>query len=79
MGAYADDVVMWTWLVALLGTLVLLALAWRHVARAEHALARARSGLGALDEVAAAGADLDAATRETAGERLRLHTRASEV
>ncbi len=79
MAAYADDMVMWTWVVALLGTLAAFAIAWRSLARAEAALARARAGLDGIDQVVAAGAELDVATRDSAGERVRLHTRASDV
>lgn len=79
MIAYADDVVMWTWVVALLGTLVAFSFAWRSLQRAEVALARVRTGLGGVGDVSQASIDLDGATRETTGERVRLHTRASEV
>lgn len=79
MIAYADDMVMWTWVVALLGTLVAFSLAWRSLQRAEVALVRVRTGLDAIGEVSRAASDLDGATRDTTGERVRLHTRASDA
>ena len=72
------DVVMWMWAVALVGTLVAFALAWRGLARADVAVARLRDELGGLDAVAGGRAELDAATRAGAGERVRLHTRVAE-
>jgi hypothetical protein len=75
--AYADDVVMWMWVAALLGTLVAFAIAWRALARAETALADLGRELSGLDAVGAARADLEDATRAVAGERIRLRTRAA--
>lgn len=72
------DVVMWMWVVALLGTLVAFALAWRGLARADVGLAHLRQELGGLDAVTSARAELDDATRAGTGERVRLHTRAAE-
>jgi len=72
------DVVMWMWVAALLGTLVAFALAWRSIARADLALARVHTELDGLDAVAPARSELDDATRATAGERTRLHTRVAE-
>ncbi len=74
-----SDVVMWMWVVALLGTLGAFALAWRGLARTDLAVARVRDELGGVDAVAAARAELEEATRSTAGERIRLHTRAADL
>ena len=73
-----SDVVMWMWVVALLGTLVAFALAWRGLVRTDLAVARVQGELGDLDALAAARADLEEATRSTSGERIRLHTRAAD-
>jgi hypothetical protein len=73
-----SDVVMWMWVATLLGTLVAFALAWRGIARADLALARVQTGLTGLDAVAPARSELEDATRATAGERIRLHTRVAE-
>jgi len=70
---------MWMWVLALLGTLVAFGLAWRGIARAEGATARVRSQLDGLEAVAVARAELDDATRASAGERVRLHTRLGET
>lgn len=72
------DVVMWMWVVALVGTLVAFALAWRGLTRADVAVARLHRELGGLDAVTSARVELDDATRAGAGERVRLHTRAAE-
>ena len=72
------DLVMWMWVVALLGTLVAFALAWRGLARADGALAHLHHELGGLDAVTSARAELDDATRAGTGERVRLHTRVAE-
>lgn len=74
-----SDIVMWMWVAALLGTLVAFATAWRAIARADVAVARVRAGVVAMDAVAAAHGDLEGGTRSAAGERVRLHTRATEV
>ncbi len=73
-----SDLVMWVWVVALMATLVGLALAGRAVLRAEAALVRVADGVEGLGEVAAARGELDVATRATAGSRVRLHTRLAE-
>ena len=49
------DVVMWMWVVALLGTLVALTLAWRGLMRTDVGLAHLRQELGGLDAVTALG------------------------
>ena len=72
------DVVMWMWVVALLGTLVAFALAWRAITRTELATARLHGELAELDTVAHARSGLEAATRATAGGRVRLHTRVAD-
>jgi hypothetical protein len=72
------DVVMWMWALALLGTLVVFGLAWRSITRAEVAVTRLDGELGGLDALAGARAELDEATRATAGERVRLHTRVAD-
>jgi len=73
-----SDVVMWLWVAALLGTLVAFALAWRGLARADLAVARLHTELAGGDAMAEARSELEEATRATAGERIRLHTRAAE-
>lgn len=75
--SYAD-LVMWMWVVALIGTLVAFALAWRGITRADLAVARLRTDLRGVDAVAEARAELDEATRTSAGSRVRLHTHAAE-
>lgn len=72
-------VVMTVWVVALLATLVGLVLAGRAVLRAEAALALVHDGLQGVGEVTARRTELDAATRHTAGSRVRLHTDASQI
>ncbi|HEU5151214.1 MAG TPA: hypothetical protein VFU19_11990 [Iamia sp.] len=72
------DVVMWMWVVALVGTLVAFGLAWRGLTRADLAVVGLRDELDGLDAVTGARADLEAATRSAAGERVRLHTRVAE-
>jgi hypothetical protein len=72
------DVVMWMWVVALLGTLVAFALAWRGLTRADGAVTHLRHELGGLDAVTSARAELDDATRASTGGRVRLHTRVAE-
>jgi hypothetical protein len=72
------DVVMWMWVVALIGTLVAFAVAWRGIARADLAVARLRTEVGGIDAVARARADLDDATRSSAGSRVRLHTHVAD-
>ncbi len=72
------DLVMWMWVVALLGTLVAFTLAWRGLNRADDAVARLRDELGGLDALAGARTELEAATRSSAGERVRLHTRVAD-
>ena len=74
-----SDVVMWMWVVALVATLVGLALAGRAVVRAEAALVRVAGGLDRVGDLAAAREELDGATRRTAGHRVRLHTDASQI
>lgn len=69
-----SDLVMWVWLIALTGTVAGLALAGRAILRAEAALAQVGVALDGVGELAPAGADLGAATRRTAGARVRLHT-----
>lgn len=73
-----SDVVMWMWVLALLGTLVVLARAWRGLARVDAAVGDLRSEGAAVDALAPARAELDAATRTAAGERMRLGTRAAD-
>jgi hypothetical protein len=73
-----SDIVMWVWIVALMATLVGLALAGRAVLRAEAALVRVADGLDGVGEIAVARAELDAATRHAAGARVRLHTRLAD-
>jgi hypothetical protein len=73
------DVVMWMWVVALLGTLGAFTLAWRGIARADLATARLHTEIDGLDAVTAARAELEEATRLSAGERIRLHTRAADA
>jgi hypothetical protein len=75
--SYAD-LVMWMWVVALIGTLGAFTLAWRGIARAEVATTRLRDELDGLDAVTGARADLEEATRSSAGERVRLHTRVAQ-
>ncbi len=75
---YADDVVMWMWAFALLGTLLAFGLAWRGLARSEEAVGHLRGELDGLDALAPARIELDEATRATAGDRVRLHTRAAD-
>lgn len=72
------DLVMWMWAAALLGTLVAFALAWRGINRSELALSRLQGELDGLEPLAPARAGLEDATRATAGERVRLHTRVAE-
>jgi len=73
------DLVMWMWALALLGTLVAFGLAWRGIARAEGSLARLHAGLDGLDALTPARVELEDATRASAGERVRLHTRAADA
>lgn len=72
------DAVMWMWVVALVGTLVAFALAWRGIARAEEALTRLHAEVAGVDAVVQARTDLEDATRAAAGARVRLHTRAAD-
>lgn len=72
------DLVMWMWAAALIGTLVAFALAWRAIGRTDLAVVRLRTEVGALDDVARASAELDEATRSSAGARVRLHTHVAE-
>lgn len=75
-----SDIVMWMWVATLVGTLVAFASAWRSLARADRAVARVRSGAAVTTAVViAAHGELEGATRATAGERVRLHTRAAEL
>ena len=75
-----SDIVMWMWVAALLGTLAAFTCAWRAIARVDLAVARVRTGAVATSQaVTAARGELEGATRAAAGERLRLHTRATEL
>ena len=61
MPSYAD-LVMWVWVVALLATLVGVAMAWRALSRADEALASVRASDPAdalADGALALGADVD--------------------
>jgi hypothetical protein len=74
-----SDLVMWMWVAALLGTLVAFAAAWRGLSRTEDGLAVVRTELNGLDAIAEARTELEDATRAATGERVRLHTRATDI
>ena len=75
--SYAD-VVMWLWVAALVGTLAAFTLAWRGITRADVAVAHLRTELDGLDAVGVARAELEDATRSSAGARVRLHTHVAD-
>jgi hypothetical protein len=74
-----SDLVMWMWVAALMGTLVAFAAAWRGLSRTEAGLTAVRTELGGVDAISEARAELEDTTRAAAGERVRLHTRATDV
>lgn len=72
--SYADAV-MWVWVVALLGTVVAFATAWRGLLRAEAAVRDLHRPSATGHELDAARAEVDAATEAAASARHALVSR----
>lgn len=72
-------VVFWLWCIALLGTFVAFALAWRALLRVDAAVVALRSATDGLNELGTATAALQDASRGTARRRVALQTRSVDA